>query len=112
MPNVRYPVLLGARARGRGLAPDGFHVHEFAEPPWPELASIPGMLDAAEREARVGRDHPVDEHRAGFEIPDEAIGLRAIPSPGRRREAERRVVRDANGVIEITGAKHRRHRTE
>src|SRR5438128_3951875 len=52
------------RCLGRRADPDGLDVDELADPEARELATVAALLRAAERQPRVGRDHPVDEDRA------------------------------------------------
>ena len=61
-------------------------------------------LDAAEGGSGGGGQHLVDRDHAGFEIGDEAGFLRLFGSPHRRAEAERDVVGNGDGVVEVGGA--------
>src|SRR6266567_4031091 len=47
--------------------PHRLDVHEFVDPELRQLAPIAALLHAAERQARVGSDHAVDEHGAGLD---------------------------------------------
>ncbi len=98
--------LLGMSARRR-LTPDGLDVHELVQSPRAQLATVAGVLHTAEREARVGCHHAVDEHGSGFEIADEAICFDLVTGPRGRAEPEARVVRNAYRVVEVARAKQR-----
>src|SRR5438270_538012 len=59
--------LLGARGPLRLLRrpdPDRLDVHELTDPEARELAAVAAPLHATERQPRIRRDHPVDEHGA------------------------------------------------
>src|SRR5579859_7434337 len=70
------------------------------------------MLDAAERQPRIGLHHAVDEDRAGIDAADERIALRIVARPGARAKPERRRVRDAYGVRHRSDLEQKRHRPE
>src|SRR5258708_33440180 len=81
------------RCHGRGSDPDGLDVDELADPEARELAAMSTLLRAAERQPRIGRDHPVDEDRARFDAARQRPGALEIGGPERRAEALRRAVR-------------------
>src|ERR1700736_2483091 len=63
--------------------PDRLDVHEFADAVNAKFAAIAGSLDAAEWQARIGRDHSVDEHGAGVDLPCVNRGLDEVTGPYR-----------------------------
>ncbi len=52
--------------------PHGLDVHELPNAELAQFSTIAGMLHAAERQARIRGDHPVDEDTARFQFVDEA----------------------------------------
>ena len=70
-------------------------LHELADAVRGELAAVAGGLDAAERQRRERRDHPVDEGLAGLEVADEDLLLLGVVGPGVRAEPEAGGVGDA-----------------
>src|SRR5262249_49032953 len=88
------------------------HVDELANAMDRELPAEPGVLDAAEGQARIALDHAVDEDGAGLDARDEALGLRRIPGPGGGSEAEAAVVREGDGLVEAADAEEARHGAE
>src|SRR5438876_4734196 len=107
--------LFGARdlrRLGRGSDPDGLDVHELADPEARELAAVAAPLDAAERQAWVRGDHPVDEHGARFDPSREGPAALHVAGPQGRAEAIWRAIRDADGLVGVTHRHERRHRPE
>ena len=51
--------------------PDGLDVHELEKPLTRQLTTEPGILHAAERQAWIRLDQPVDVDASGFEPRDE-----------------------------------------
>jgi hypothetical protein len=72
--------LLGGRARRGHLRsdPDRLDVRELADPERAELASPAAPLHTPEGQARVGRDPPVDEDRAGLDRPGQRLSARNV----------------------------------
>src|SRR5690348_8298670 len=68
--------------------PHRFHVHELPHSDVAQLATVARGLHAAEREARIGDHHVVDEDTPGFELANEPLLLGGIVRP---RSEERRV---------------------
>ena len=67
-----------------------------------QLAPVARALDAAEREARVGRDHAVDEHAARPRARAPAArASAAIARPRRRAQAERRGVGERDRLVDV-----------
>ena len=61
-------------------------------------------LDAAEGGSGGGGQHLVERDHAGFEVGDEAGLLGRVARPHRRAEAERDVVGEGDGIVEVGGA--------
>src|SRR5215471_14342875 len=74
--------------------PNGLGVGEFADAVGTKFATVTGGFHAAERYARVGDDHLVDENHAGFEIADKLFAFGGVVGPGARAQPETRVVGD------------------
>ena len=64
------------------------------------------MLDAAERHARIGRHHGVDEDLPRFDAVDELLPLGGIAGPDAGGEAELRVIGDGDGLRAVAHAEH------
>src|ERR1700687_1710475 len=75
-----------------------FRVDEFLDSIAAQLPSIAGLLDAAERQARIGCEQAVYESRAGLEFAGDPLAALHVFSEHGGAEAEDRVVRDADGV--------------
>src|SRR5258708_7204268 len=100
------------RCHGRGSDPDGLDVDELTDPEARELAAIADLLRAAERQPRIGGDHPVDEDRARLDATREGPRSLQIGGPERRAEAVRRGVRDPHRLVGIVDGEERGDRTE
>ena len=98
----RRRLFLRPRSLARPLHhPHGLHVDELADPVRAQLAAVARPLDAAERQPRVRRHHPVHEHHARLEFVDEPLAVppRSVvqalaPSPNSR------VVRHPDRVVD------------
>src|SRR5262249_43654920 len=74
---------------------DRLHVHELADSEARQLAAVAGLLDAAERQARVGAHEGVHEARAGLElVARDALAAGAVAGEDRGAQPERREVRE------------------
>src|SRR5437763_1516876 len=71
------------------LDPDGLDVHKFADAEDAQLAPVAGVLDAAERQARIGGHHRIDENQPRFDLLDEALALGRVVRPRAAAETER-----------------------
>src|SRR5262245_39963155 len=76
----------------------GLHVDEFFDAVAAELASVAGVLDAAERQPRIGSDERVHEGRARVEGAGDALAAGGVAGEDGGAEAEAGVVGDADGV--------------
>ena len=74
-----------------------------------QLAPVARGFHAAERQARVGFDHAVDEGAAGLDMRCQLLGARRVLAPDRRAEAEAGFVGDAQRVCFARGADHGCH---
>src|SRR3982751_5511797 len=77
-----------------------------------ELATEARVLDAAEREARVGCDHAVDEQQSGLDLGDKPVALRILSGPRGSAELEVGSVGNPDRVANVAGLEHRRDRAE
>src|SRR5207248_6075670 len=68
--------------------PDSLDVAELADAVLRQLPTVPRVLHAAERQRRVGGDHPVDEHLSGIQVGGEPLLLVRVGGPRVRAEAE------------------------
>src|SRR3989449_3915440 len=126
MVATRSPCRRGYVARGQAVCrseirlyarrllsdPDRLGVGELADALFRELAAIARRLDAAEGQPRVALHHAIDEDLARLQLVDEAVDLLRILGERRGPEAELRVVRQRDGLVEVPGADHRRDRAE
>src|ERR1700722_6557622 len=94
------------------LDPNCLDVDELANPLHGEFASMPRILHAPERQARIGRHHLVEKNHSGIEFVDEPFRFRRIFGPSAGAEPEAAVVGDLESVIDILDAKYRRHWAE
>ena len=92
--------------------PHRLHIHELADAVGAQLAPVPRPLGAAERQARVGGHHPVDEHHSRFELVDEPALLGFVVGPRAGAQPELSVVRQPDGLFDSIRAVERRHRSE
>src|SRR5947207_15280383 len=99
------------RSRSGLFNPHRLGVHEFPDSMLPQLASVARVLDPAERNARVGRHHLVDEHHARVDLISEALTFQGIVSPRALPETEASTVGDLNRLIDFRHAEHARHGT-
>src|SRR5262245_30114563 len=76
----------------RSLDPDGLDVHELAQTLARELASVAGLLHAAERHAWIALHHRVDERASAFERAGDALATLEILRPDAAAETEHRRV--------------------
>src|SRR5581483_7137051 len=91
---------------------NGFDVGELANAERAQFAAEAGLFDAAERQARIGGHHGVDERLAGLDLVDEAVLLGGVGGPDARAEAVGRVVGDRDRLVERADAEQERHRPE
>ena len=92
--------------------PHRFGVQELSNADQPELSAVPGMFNAAERDARVRGYHLVDEDHSGFEFVDEALLFFFVVGPGAGAQAEADIIGQANGLILILYPEDGGHRAE
>src|SRR6185369_14531391 len=90
----------------------GLDVDELAQADGAQLPAVAGVLDAAERVARVRRDLCVDEDHPGLELAGEARGLVAVAGPDAGPEAEPAVVGDPDRVGGVGRSDEGRDRAE
>ena len=69
-----------------------------------ELSAVTALLDASERQARVGRDDRVDEQRAGLDLPADGESMLLVSRPDAGAESVRRQVGQAYGVLVVVEA--------
>src|SRR5262249_30932713 len=79
--SVRLVNVRGMTESSGGFDPDGLRVHEGVRPEGRELATVAAVLAAADRTARVGGGHAVDEHPAGVEIARDFASQLDVPGP-------------------------------
>lgn len=89
-----------------------FDVGEFADPPRPQFPSVTGLLDPAEGQPWIGRDHAIDEDHSGIEIIDKAVPFFLVPCPGACPQAEAAVIGNRNGFVNVLHSKNGSHRPE
>src|SRR4051794_21651987 len=94
------------------LDPDRLGVDERLRAEARELAAVAGVLGATERDLGRRLGHLVDVDHAALDLVGEALLLRVVLGPGAAAEAERGVVGDADGVVDVGGAEHQRHGPE
>src|ERR1700733_2186474 len=70
------------------------------------------MLHAAEGNARIGRDHLVDEDHAGLEVANKTFLFGGEVGPDAGTEAETAVVGDADRFIDVFHAEEGGDRSE
>src|SRR5438309_8208078 len=88
--------------------PDRLGVGELADALSRELAAIARRLDAAEGQPRIALHHAIDEDLARLQLVDEAVDLLLILRERSGTEAELRVVRQGDRLVEISRARNRR----
>ena len=107
-----YSILLVPAVAER-LHVHGLDVHELANPEGAAFAAVAGMLDAAERRARVRANVLVDKAHAGLELlGGDAAAAVEVGGENARAQAELAGVGDADGVGLVFGGDDRRDRTE
>ena len=92
--------------------PNRLDVDELADAIFAEFASVSGVLDAPERQARIGHHHAVHEYLPCLDLVDQSRALRSIVGPHARAEAERGVVREADGLAGVAHPEQGRDRPE
>src|ERR1039458_4676301 len=104
----------GAELRGvRSLRhAHGLNVDKLTKSAGTKFATVSRSLHAAERQSRIGRYHRVDEDHAGFDLVDEAGLLGVVGGPDTGAETEFGIVGDADGVVDVVGAKQDGHGSE
>src|ERR1700733_12627532 len=93
----------------RFLNPHSLDIGKLTNPVRSKFPAMARMLDSAKRQARIRRNHAIDEHHPGFNFIDEAFSLMLIIRPGAGSQAEAAVVRNRNCLINILGVKYRCH---
>src|SRR5258708_34821463 len=68
-----------------------------------QFAPVARLLDPTERQLRIGRGHPVDEHRAGLDLLGKLLLLGRVLGPRVGTEAE------VGGIGQLDGFAHARH---
>src|ERR1019366_5714138 len=107
------PTLLATGNRQLPLSdPNRLRVHELADAVRSQFSPVAGLLHAAERNARIGGDHLVNEYHPSFEFVDEALALLVVVGPCARALAKAHVVGYANRLILILHAEDRGHGAE
>src|SRR5437899_9001490 len=99
-----------ARARVAKRLPDPHRlgVGELADALSRQLAAISGRFDAAEGQPRIALHHAIDEDLARLQLLDEALDLLRILRERRGAEAELRIVRQGDRLVEIARPRYRR----
>src|SRR5438874_5878886 len=92
--------------------PHRLGVGELADALSRQLAAVSGRLDAAEGQPRIALHHAIDEDLARLQLLDETVDLLRILRERSGAEAERRVVRQGDRLVEIARARNRRHGPE
>ena len=83
-PIYLHPTVLRSRRAGcwTWLTYDySLDIHEFTDSKDAQFAAVAAAFDAAERQARVRRDHAIDEDTAGFDAAGEILGQRNVARP-------------------------------
>src|SRR5580704_16927976 len=89
--------------------PHCLHIRELSDTYRTEFTPMPRPLHAPKRDSRVRGHHAVDEHHPRIQSIDEFLAFGSVISPGAGSQAKPAVVRDADRVIHILGAKHAGH---
>src|SRR5207237_5793970 len=95
------PPVGGLRAR---VDPHGLDIAELVYAVCVELAAVPRLLHAAERQLRIRGRHAVHEHRPRFDISDEPLLLCGITRPHVGPEPEDRRVRALDRLVQVGAA--------
>src|SRR5437868_2952907 len=78
----------------------------------PVLLAEPGLLGPAERQLVVRDLEGVDPGVARLQLVDRAVRRAHVRSPDRRPEAERRVIGQAQALVQVLDPPHRQRRAE
>src|SRR5258708_7914625 len=98
---------------GKRLDVHRLNVGELANPERRAFAAVAGVLDPAERRARVGADILVDEARPGLELlRGDSPAAREITGKDPRTEPELALIGDPDRVRFVIGGDDRGHRPE
>src|SRR4030081_611414 len=107
-----FPCALCGKRPSALCDPNSLDIHELPDPEDSQFPSMPRLLDAAKRNARIRRHHLVDEDHPGFQFIDEALTLPLIVGPRARPQAKTAVIGDADRLVDILDTKQRRDRTK
>src|SRR4029077_13719527 len=85
--------------------PNCFHVSKLANPFGTQLAAVTGSFDPAERNARTGRHHRIDEHHSALKFVRKEFLFGGIVCPNAGAKAKTGIVCDSDGFVAIPRAK-------
>src|SRR5947209_5331019 len=91
---------------------DRLDVDELADAEDAQLATVAAAFDAAERQARIGRHHAVDEYVARLDATRELLAAFDVPRPQGSPETVLRVIGQADGIERVARADDGGDRTE
>src|SRR5262249_10611427 len=83
------------------LDPDRLRVHKGMKPEVREFSTVPAVLDAADRYARIGSSDAVDEHSARIQLTCDPAGQFNIPGPEIAAQPELACVRGFDGCVDV-----------
>ena len=92
--------------------PDRLRVHKRMQPEMREFATVPAVLDAADRNARIGSSDAVDEHSARKQLTCDPAGHVDIPGPEIAAQPELACVRRTDGCIDVRDTGYRGNRAK
>src|SRR5215218_9305829 len=98
--------------RASVVYPNRLDIDKLADAIHAEFASVSGVLDAAERQARIGHYHAVHEYLPCLDLVDESRAFRSIVGPHARAETEPGVVSHADGLAGVPHPEQGRDRPE
>src|SRR6516162_156971 len=94
------------------LYPDRLHIREFTNAHCPQFPSVSRPLHPAKWNPRIGGHHTVDENHPRIQFVDELLLLGSIVRPGARPQSESTIIRNPDGIVNIFGPEHARHRAK
>src|SRR5215469_12088026 len=81
--------------------PDRLRVHKRMKPEMREFSTVPAVLDAADRHARIGSGDAVDEQSARIQITCDPAGQFNIPGPEIAAQPELACIRRFDCCIDV-----------
>src|SRR5687768_666554 len=101
-----------AGAHANFVHDNSLDVRKFPDAMAAELPSEAGILYSTKRQAWIGRDHLVDEHKPSLDFIDKSLLFAGIVCPGARSESEARLIGDVNRFLNVMNAKEHGDRPE